>query len=476
MKRSKTWISIGLICALMFGVMPCAFAADVTFSFTNYGNAMGEMSGDQNDLTIVTNGGDIWNEADDASAYLAGPYPFLYDEASQLTIEAEFGGITGTNGNPSGVGVTMRAENTDDAANVLLRAVKSNDASAPTIQLTYREKKGEDSSYKAYSVSGMTHLRLTRKGNVFTAEAKANNAWTVLGSITVDLGTEVYAGIAAYSRDSNNFVETKMRNIVIEQSDTYDPSEFSDYTDTEVLGDDVLLRENFEDGSLLEGTESARNPIWEGASKYISTYAEENGNHWLTRDNVVGSIYSGGKYWTDYEMSVDVIIDAASTSTDDAFMLIGRRRNTLFYQNNYYRIGLTGGNKLVLQRVGFWGAQIEEAKEFASVEIGNYADGVAHNLKVRFWDNVISVWYDNELKIEYKDAAIPLTWGSVGIDTGMVSVKLDNIYVRKYQDVLGGDYDNYLRSGFDMETDKLYLLLTDDDKDILKNRWGLDIQ
>lgn len=474
---NKRLISVAIAMSLVLTcIMGAVYAQENDFKFFNYGNCAGEISGDASSLMIKSNGADVWGNADDAAVYLSDAIPFIYDECSTASVEAEWGGITGTDGNPAGAGVMMRAENTDDAVNVMLRGVVKSDGAAPGIQMTYRSSKGGTSSYKEYHINNMTHLRLTRKGNVFTAEAKSSQGWSVLGSITVDMGKEIYVGVAAYSRNTNNFTEARLKNIKIDKSDDYNPSDFADYNDTEQLSQDVLLRENFEDGSLLDGEASVRNPIWDGASQYISTYKDESGNHWLQRNNIVGSIYAGNLYMTDYELSADIIVEPSlSESADNTVMLIGRRKNTRFYSNNFYQVGFTSGNKLSISRVGFWGERLNVAKECASVVIGNYVDGEKRNLRIRFWDNKIMVWINGELKLQYTDELVPLTYGSIGIYTGVANVKIDNIYVRKFNDVLGGDYDNYLRGGFDMETNKIYSMLNESDKKILKERWKINL-
>ena len=97
-----------------------------------------------------------------------------------------------------------------------------------------------------------------------------------------------------------------------------------------------------------------------------------------------------------------------------------------------------------------------------TVDIDNYLeDGLWHNIAISVFDNVVKVYWDNQLKITYTDVGSDNQWyskgdwehinskGNIGIGTYETSVKIDNIIVEKLEDSINGDYDNTVGGGWD---------------------------
>ena len=70
-------------------------------------------------------------------------------------------------------------------------------------------------------------------------------------------------------------------------------------------------------------------------------------------------------------------------------------------------------------------------------------------------DNKITVYWDDK-QIAYGEdndtSKFFNGFGGIGLYSDKATVSVDNIYVRKLEDYLGGDYDNYIGGKFDEKT------------------------
>ena len=84
-------------------------------------------------------------------------------------------------------------------------------------------------------------------------------------------------------------------------------------------------------------------------------------------------------------------------------------------------------------------------------------DNVTKQLKIRAFDNIITVWLDDELLLKYTDTTPQVnSKGGIGWMTTDVAVKIDNILVMKEYDPLGGDFDNDIYGNWDEPKPEVY--------------------
>ena len=73
--------------------------------------------------------------------------------------------------------------------------------------------------------------------------------------------------------------------------------------------------------------------------------------------------------------------------------------------------------------------------------------GKKHNLRMDMLDNTVKIYWDDEEVMSYVDDTgrldIP-AYGNIGLFASNVTVNVDNVTVRKLEDPLGGDFDNFI--------------------------------
>ena len=79
--------------------------------------------------------------------------------------------------------------------------------------------------------------------------------------------------------------------------------------------------------------------------------------------------------------------------------------------------------------------------------------GKKNNLRMDLLDNTIKIYWNDEEVISYVDDLSENTnanrieipaYGNIGVYGSNVTVNVDNIMVRKLEDPLGGDFDNFI--------------------------------
>ena len=214
-----------------------------------------------------------------------------------------------------------------------------------------------------------------------------------------------------------------------------------------------MLRETFTDGSLTNTPATTLNPVWDNP-KQNTLKLLEDGNRVWNRTFASGYDYIGDQNWTDYSASVDVcFLKECDPQLANRVKLYVRHMDidaTGYYD---YAAALENGNSIALYRR--WRTQDGldiHGEKLISVTVPNYlGDDTFHNLRVDVVDNVLKVYWDGSLKINYIDNGelkINLK-GCVGLMTDETAVYLDNLTVVKLEDFFGGDYDNDIGGNFD---------------------------
>ena len=232
---------------------------------------------------------------------------------------------------------------------------------------------------------------------------------------------------------------------------------------------DVLLRETFTDGSMTEGDKVATNPIWdlEGASYEILT-DEGYTNRWLSLEyaDKLTAFFAGDRRWTDYTFKADITFTTTSIKTEkNAVHFYVRHTDYDQYGYENYTVSLINGDTLRLsQRTGtkqYYGqglvALAEVPLKYIEFDsVGNLANDQKHTIEITAFDNIITVKWDGAEVLSYTDNGDDAksglnsngsgyevkTSGCIGFNAEGACITLDNIYVYKLDDPLGGDYDN----------------------------------
>ncbi len=156
------------------------------------------------DYNLITGGADIWGTADS--------FRFAYK-----TITGDFDvsvRVTGTgNTHPTAqAGLMARASITSSSANVIMRTDSSN-----RFRFGYRTTTGGTTTAvgSATHPAGQGYLRLQRVGNTFTGYSSTDGVnWTVTSSITINMGSSVFVGLAGSSKNvsQTNTIEFRSFN------------------------------------------------------------------------------------------------------------------------------------------------------------------------------------------------------------------------------------------------------------------------
>ncbi len=435
-------ILLASLMAMLAGVngLPAAYASFTpqNWTVTTYDaqgiETEGGVTQNGSTTTLTTNGWNVWGAAD-GFTLVSQPVESLYGECSTVTISATLNSVDDIENVNAAAGLMFRGSQAADSKNVMLRMQNG------SLLLTYRTEDGGSTAYKrGASLSFPVEMKLVRQGNAFTGYYKKDGAWVLSNYVNIDMGTTIEAGIAGYSAVANP-ITAEFQDIVIDGESNYTPPD-GDYTDTEPVAADTLLRERFEDGSVSNEPEAVNNPVWRGVTSACINQ-DADGNRSWQRNGANGLAFAGDKTWTDYEVSMDVQFDPSGSGGNLAELLV-RARDTKLYGNFYYAVGCMNGTELVLEK-SFAGS----ASTLKKVSIDNVLDGEWHTIKAKVLDNTIEVYLDGQLMIQATDSTLPNLVGSVGIRTEDSKVKLDNLIVTKLDDPLGGDYDNEAGGDFD---------------------------
>lgn len=418
---------------------------DRNWIFASFGKkAEGTVNYSPGMLTISTqNTKNAFFEADEYSfAYI--PQAFLHDDCSRSVIT-----VTVDNVPMGSAGVMMRANDSRGSANVHLEANAAGD-----LFVFFRQKEDGTTYYRRLGRSEFpVQMRLTRQGNTFMSHYRNGNGdWIKGPSVFVDLGESQLQGFYAcsgndnqigYDVDSFRKMQVTFRDWTMDYEDNYIPAE-ENYV-IEPAGKNVLLRENFADGSLCNTPESNVNPVWNGIRYAELPYTEDGARYWRKRGD--GIYYMGDKKWADYEISLDFSFPEAPAKTME-LMLQTRYQEIAMYDKmvKYYGVSLQNGDEVILNKYKSAGNTVEPMKK---AKVASYADGERHQLKIRVMDMDYEVLLDGVSIIKGVDANAPITYGNVGFKFTDCDINIYRIEVVEIEDAINGREDNYLLDYYD---------------------------
>ncbi|MBP3626818.1 MAG: DUF1080 domain-containing protein [Clostridia bacterium] len=428
---------------------------------------------------LKSNGWAQWSTTD----HLAFGYKkiaFNYSKKAQITAETTMTYWDGSTIN-AGAGIMFRSGLEADDPTIMLHFRPG------SVMVTYRSTKGKDSSQgKTILMPTASLYPVTFKIVLVKGQMKAtcyykiaDNPYSEFATVPFNYGSEIYAGISAYSQDPNFMATAKFSSFsylveapegyTVEGGDTSStPSEEEKIELPEDLPvmENVLLRETFTDGSMTEKNEDKQNditnPIWKSVPASVMDGIDIQLNESQTNRYIYeyikdyASYYAGDQHWTDYKTSYDVMFTKEYSEQEaNEFTAYLRVTDIAQYGFQYYfvsvkllpvdnkvkiTLGLSDAYHFLTSELNTYVVEVEEA--FADDKAMDIIDKW-QNLTVETFDNVITVYWNGKQVIKYTDEdAYMKTEGCIGFGSNGAAVKVDNITVTKLDDILGGDWDN----------------------------------
>ncbi len=327
---------------------------------------------------------------------------------------------------------------------------------------------------------------------------------TIQSGVFVKFDKDIYIGLGASSTERSDLATAVFSDFNVEvtayegyqlDEDPDNPSSSSSSSSSSEVTlppdipptEDILLKETFTDGSMFDGEESVENPIWQTtASETTVETNKDKTNRYLAITPVSDGLwFAGSTDWTDYSVSCDITFpsDISLTNTN-TFGLIGRLKYNKLHGISSYSAVLSSKTQTIVEDVD--GTQVKHTKIIQTLTLGyanmmtdkskayqtalktvtlNYLDaedpeaydlilsGKKNNLRMDLLDNTIKIYWNDEEVISYVDDLSENTnanrieipaYGNIGIYGSNVTVNVDNITVRKLEDPLGGDFDNFI--------------------------------
>ena len=422
-------------------------ACTESWTFENFGKkAAGQMNVADSVMTIRTsNTKNAFYESDEYSfAYRGQDFP--YDDCSRTVIEVTVDRISS-----GSAGIMIRSDRNQSAANVHLEANATGD-----LFLFFRKSEGEFTAYRrvAAAVSFPVDIRLTRQGNMYMSHYRnASGEWVKGPTVVAEVGDSQLAGFYAcsgndsqigYEIESDRRSEAVFSNWTVTYEENYIPAE-ENFVDMEPVGKNLLLRENFADGSLSNGPESVGNPIWQGIRYAELPYDGDGGRYWRKRGD--GIYHLGDKKWADYAVDMDFSVSEDAPKTAE-FSVFVRYQHISIYEKmiKYYGVTLRDGNKLVMCRYESNGNTVVPMH---TVTLPGYADGKRHKLQIRMMDKDYEVLWDGESVIKGTDELRPVTYGNIAFKFTDMDMSIHRIEVSGIEDSINGSLDNLLLDYYD---------------------------
>lgn len=439
--------------------------------------------------SITTNANVMWDTADDI-AILYKKYNVGYGDKGTITIQGTVTERYATDGNEphenASVGLNIRCGDSNDAPEIYLHV------RGLRIMIVYRTTKGAFSapSYQ-FNESAVypVQLKMEKKGNAVTCSYKNGNSdvWCIYNKIYISSTEDIMAGIAVHSCEEKQDLVGTVTDYSVEIKGPDDAPDYStgdgdvDNDDDESIvpvqpdpeyADDLLLRETFTDGSLINEPEAKDNVIWgeKGSDADYATLEVEDDNRVWHRNFSDDYYMIGDQSWTDYKMSTRFKYGPdCDTDAKNSFSMFVRHKTAKITGYYSYSATVEFGNTVVIRK-----KVLSSNKGLAADNLGtaimatatleeSLFDGKWHTMEVTAFDNVITVALDGEEILSVVDDGFPIydaytgkpyrlinSAGCVGIGSIGTDIFIDDIYVYKLYDALGGDYDNSIDGNWDL--------------------------
>lgn len=428
---------------------------------------------------IKTNAYVMWTENDDI-AFAYKNYKVAYADKGKITVSATIlsrdaiGGALHDNGS---TGIAIRSGDSADAPSVYLHCRNN------WIGIVYRTKKGAATikSNEGDAPKFPVKLRLEKQGNTVNGYYQNNgsNNWVKLNTVYVKMDETVMAGIAAHSCSQQTFIDTSFNDFKVsiegpagsKYNEDTDPSSGSSSSEEEnklppdpPLTDNILFRETFTDGSLVnkneDGKETADNPYWdngENEAQYADIVTDGDNRYWH-RSFSTDDYHFDNDSWADYSLSADLKFGKETIESGvNQVNFYVRHRKQVAYGYFGYRVSLEYGKYVRVYKYFMTGNYLYSHYKIAETALDEtYLDKDNwHTWTVDAFDNKITVYRDGEVKCEAVDNDIGNIsvngFGGIGFGSDGADLYVDNIIVRKLDDLMGGSYDNFIGGNWDSD-------------------------
>lgn len=457
--------------------------------------------------TIKTNSFACWYDGDQVDyAYLKIPFNYRADDEATLTAEVTINSWSAY-AKTASAGILLRSSLNARASfalaharpEAMLMVSRRETGKFCNGNLNYKEPPKYDNGIRLRLTFATSGKGVGKVKSEYNFTPSNPNSWiTIQSGVFVKFDKDIYIGLGASSADSTDLATAVFSDFSVEvtayegyelEDSEDDTSSSSSSSSSEVTlppdippTEDVLLKETFTDGTMFDGEESVENPIWETTTSETTVELnKDKTNRYLAITPVSDGLwYAGNTDWTDYSVSCDVTFptDLSITNTN-TFGLIGRLKFNKMHGISSYSAVLSSKTQIVFEKDDD-GTEIKHTKIIQTLTLGadnmqinpstpysvalktvtlNYLDaedpdaydlvlsGKKHNLRMDMLDNTVKIYWDDEEVISYVDDTgrldIP-AYGNIGLFASNVTVNVDNVTVRKLEDPLGGDFDNFI--------------------------------
>lgn len=472
----------------------------------------------ENEYAIKTDATVTWYSRDDLGfMYYKTPVGGTKDDKLECSVVLDKSSMCGPDGQGISENATMAIHlrmGLDESAPHIFFGIRQ----GKYLHMIYRTKKGAMALEKTYDwnfdFTGKVRVALKKEGTRIYVGAQYLDGkykqdeiqWSTV-PITISGNDKWYVGVAGYSCGrSGVYMYGEFSDFQVSGQTTLDAGggESGDKEEVidpdPVITSDVLLQETFSSKDLFPLKPKADNPYWTADLMDTPKFVNIDGNVVYNLTGEPECLYSGSNDWSDYTTSMDFkyVKNECQPNTNanyNANVVTLHARSLLMPVYGYFGVCVvikpftelekdTEGKevlgedgkpviksettKISLQLEG----QIENrgrdnaggtyGTEVVSVTMpGDMCqDDTWHNIELRTFDNVFTVYFDGKEIMQYKqeteklstvlDAGkgYPITKGRIGIGIAETSVYIDNIIVRKIDDEFGGDYDNMIRGNW----------------------------
>lgn len=445
--------------------------------------------------SIDTNANVLW-WYEDGAALLCKKYALDYGDLSTLTVEATVKNLEST-GSASAIfesasaGIIIRNSEANNSPYVFLHVRRD------YIWIVYRTADGnlcEATTQRIESPVYPIKLKMVKSGNAIACYAQNGNktAYTRIATVNIKMNNVVLAGLGVHSCQQDNTVKGTFEDVNIKveapDGDDYvyndpdksggkedgDGEDYSNepYPDPPIDDTSVLLRETFTDGSLINTPETVTNPVWGTADSdaalaniICETEADGKKNRVLHRKFSSGYFPLGNKGWTDYSLSVDLKFgEDTNLDLKNEVDLYVRYHPVDMYGYFHYRVALEHNKYIRIYKMFI----TYESKIAELVLPDGYIADDWVTWTVDAFDNKITVYRtekdeatgqinkveklsvtDDKIASNQISRPYVISKGRIAIGSEEADVFMDNIIVRKLEDLLGGDYDNEICGNWD---------------------------
>lgn len=453
-----------------------------TLDGSAYYQPVTEFSQGDGKYTLSSNSYVAWYREDDIS-FAYKQYNVSQDSNSddylnaQVTIDAPLSASSVLPANAS-MGLMIRSGLGLDSSNIFLHIRQGS-----SVCCVYRTNTGDFTSvqYTNVDITFPCVLRIEIKGYIATLyykSASAANFNKFTYPIAMRGSGPLYVGLAAHSVSQSVMATAKFSDLKVEGYGTYDPSadpsssssnssSSEEYVEEDPpIPSDTIYKETFSKNDLNTVTGSNDN----------GEIINEDGNRIWYKNLVDGENFFGDSAWTDYEVSTKLLFtencNPDPKSMSNTFRLFARSKAVEFYGMTGYYAQISEGYKISLYKRNFTKKGVENGGTLVSDIVSlrtlydddNYnclGDGKWHTLKLKVFDNKITVSWDNTDVINWEDDGKTVLGGEgyagdfvfgtgrIGVATLQTSVYIDDITVVKIEDDFGGDYDNKIGGKWD---------------------------